>query len=131
MNPRQRVLLPLVICFVMLSVLILAASLIVPGTTVDYGVLMGGNCLFFLVSLIAFRMQRKALENTNPNAFVRSVMAGVMLKMFVCIAAVMAYMLLSGKYFNKPAVFISMVVYLVYLGVEVAVLMKLNKQKNA
>jgi hypothetical protein len=120
-----------VICFVILSALIFAASLIFPGTAIDYRVLMGGNCIFFFVSLVAFRIQRKALQNTNPNAFVRSVMAGVMIKMFVCIAAVMAYVLLSGKYFNKPAVFISMLLYLVYLGVEVAVLMKLNKQKNA
>lgn len=131
MNPRFKVLLPLVICFVILSALIFAASLIFPGTVIDYRVLMGGNCIFFFVSLIAFRIQRRALQNTNPNAFVRSVMAGVMIKMFVCIAAVMAYVLLSGKYFNKPAVFISMLLYLVYLGVEVAVLMKLNKQKNA
>jgi hypothetical protein len=128
---KFRVLLPLFVVFIFFSVLILLTKLFFANTGVDLLVLMAANCLFFLVSLIAFRIQQRAMVNTNPNAFVRSVMGGVMLKMFVCIAAVMLYVLLSGKNFNKPAVFISMVIYLVYLGVEVAVLMKLNKTKNA
>ncbi len=131
MDQRFRVVLSLVISFVLLSVIILVCGIIFKTAGVNYIVLMAANCLFFLVSLVALRMQRKAMANNNPNVFVRSVISGVMLKMFVCIAAVMAYVLLSGKYFNKPAVFISMVIYLVYLAVEVAVVLKLNKNKNA
>lgn len=131
MNQRFRVVLPLVISFVALSVIIFLGGIFFKTAGVDYIVPMAANCLFFLVSLVAFRMQRRAMANSNPNVFVRSVISGVMLKMFVCIAAVMAYVLLSGKYFNKPAVFIAMVIYLVYLGVEVAIVMKLNKTKNA
>ena len=54
-----------------------------------------------------------------------------MIKMFVCVIAVVIYVLLIGKAFNRPGVFIALVLYLVYLCVEVAVLMKLNKRKNA
>ena len=95
MNPRFTVLLPLVISFVILAVTIFLAGILFPGSGVNYTVLMAGNCLFFLLSLVAFRIQRKAMDNANPNAFIRSVMAGVMVKMFVCIVAVMAYVLFS------------------------------------
>ena len=131
MNPRFKILLPLVVTFFVLAVLIFLPGFFFSNSTINFTVLMIANCLFFLMSLIAFRIQLKAIRNANPNAFVRSVMAGVMIKMFVCIAAVMAYVLLSRFNFNKPAVFISMLLYLVYLVVEVVVLLKLNKRKNA
>jgi hypothetical protein len=131
MDKRPRPALPLLICFIALTVAILLTGYVLKVAGVNYIVLMAANCLFFLVSLLVLRMQRKAMTNKNPNVFVRTVISGVMIKMFVCIAAVMAYVLLSGKYFNKPSVFISMVIYLVYLGVEVSVVMKLNKNKNA
>ena len=131
MNPRSKILLPLLALFLLLAIAIVVIGLIFPDSGVDYRVLMGANCIFFLASLVVFRMQRKAMENVNPHVFVRSVMAGVMIKMFICVIAVIIYVLLIGKAFNKPGVFIALVLYLVYLCVEVAVLMKLNKRKNA
>ncbi len=94
-------------------------------------VLMGGNCLFFLVSLFVFRMQYVAMYNSNPNVFIRSVMGGMIIKVFACVIAVVAYYFISKAAFNKPAVYVSMVIYIVYLVVEVRTIMKLNKTKNA
>ena len=131
MNPRFAILFPLVLTFAVLSAILFLSAISFSAGGINFVVLMVANCLFFLMSLVAFRIQLKAMGNTNPNAFVRSVMAGVMIKMFVCIAAVIGYVLISGVHFNEPAVFISMILYLLYLVVEVAVLMKLNKRKNA
>lgn len=131
MNQRSKVVLPLVITFVLFTVILIFALLFLKDGKVDITVLIGANCLFFLTSLVAFSMQRKAMENSNPNVFIRNVMGTMMLKMLVCLAAVMAYVLGAGKNFNKPSVYISMLIYLVYLVVEVALVMKLNKRKNA
>ncbi len=76
-------------------------------------------------------MQRKALANSNPNVFVRSTMAGTMIKLFVLVGAFATYVMLSKKSINKPAVYISIALYFIYLAVEVAISLKLNKQKNA
>ena len=92
---------------------------------------MGGNCLFFLISLFVFRMQYRAMYNSNPQVFIRSVMGGMIIKVFGCLIAVVAYYFISGPAFNKPAVYICMVIYIVYLVVEVRTIMKLNKTKNA
>lgn len=131
MNPRFKSILPLFVCFCICTAVLFCCKLFMKDTGVDFNVLIAANCLFFLTSLLVFGMQRKAMVNSNPNVFIRSVMGGMMIKMFICIAAVMGYVMSSGKNLNKPAVYISMVIYLVYLVVEVALVMKLNKRKNA
>jgi hypothetical protein len=131
MNFRYRVLFPLFITFLVLTFIIVLANIFYAGGEIDYIVVMAANCLFFLISLFVFRMQFLAMHNSNPNVFIRSVMAGMIIKVFACVAAVIAYYLLSGNMFNKPAVYISMLIYLIYLVVEVRTIMKLNKTKNA
>lgn len=121
----------MIITFLVLSIIIFFGNLFYKERGIDYLVLMGGNCLFFLVSLFVFRMQHVAMFNSNPHVFIRSVMGGMIVKVFACVIAVVAYYFISKGAFNKPAVYISMVIYIVYLVVEVRTIMKLNKTKNA
>ena len=71
------------------------------------------------------------MKNANPNVFVRSVMGSMMIKMFIVVGVVFAYVAFSGGHYNKRGVFISLFFYLIYLAVEVYAVMKLNNQKNA
>jgi predicted membrane protein len=98
---------------------------------IDVVVLQGANAILYILSLITLNLQIKAMNNTNPNVFIRSVMGSMMIKMFIVVAIVFAYTILSGDHFNKRGIFISLFFYLIYLAVEVFSLMKLNKQKNA
>ncbi len=131
MNFSFKTVLPLFITFLILTLLCFAGNMFCSQSGINYLVIMGANCLFFLVSLLVFRMQYVALHNSNPNVFVRSVMGGTMLKMLFCVVAVVAYYFASRPAFNKPAVYISMIVYVIYLVVEVRAIMKQNKIKNA
>jgi hypothetical protein len=131
MNLSFKTVRPLFITFLVLSLLIFAGNLFFAEKGINYAVVMGGNCLFFLISLLVFRMQYKAMYHSNPQVFIRSVMSGTIIKMFGCLAAVIGYYLASRPAFNKPAVYISMIIYLVYLVVEVRTITKLNKTKNA
>lgn len=131
MNSGKKLLVPLVAIFVIFSGSLTASRHLLAKWGIDSDILIIANVLFFLISLAAFFMQKKALANSNPNVFVRSVMGGMLLKMFVVIAAVIVYRLVAGNNVNKVSVFASMFLYLLYLGVEVAVITKLNKQKNA
>ena len=131
MNQRSNVLSPLAVTFILFAAAIVLVWLFWKSTSIDFVVLLGANVLFFLVSIMAFRIQYAAMQNSNPNVFIRKVMSTMLLKMGIALIAVMAYVLIAGKSFNKPAVYISMLIYLVYLVVEVALVMKLNKRKNA
>ncbi len=131
MQNRRKHILPLIFLFVFLNALFLTAKSFLEKNGVDREVLIIANVLFFLISLVAFFLQRNALQKTNPHAFVRSVMGGMLIKMTVVIAAVVVYAVLSGGTYNQPAVFIALFMYIIYLTLEVAIVMKLNKNKNA
>jgi len=90
------------------------------------------NCLLFCLSTLILRIQQKGLNNKNPNAFIQSIMLGMLLKMFVCVIAVLIYVLISKSGINKNGLLLSMFLYLIYLAVEVSAISKINKQrKNA
>ena len=131
MNSQKKIIFPLFIIFLFLSASLFLSKAILGKWGIDYNVLLVANALFFLVSLGVFFMQKKALSHSNPNVFIRSVMAGMLIKMGVCVFAVIIYRLVAGNSVNKVSVFVAMFLYLLYLAVEVRVIMKLNRQKNA
>ena len=131
MIAKLKFFLPIIYLFIALSLLIFLFSAIIKIPDVDSAVLMVANTFFLLLTLIVFLMQQKALKNINPNVFVRSVLGGVLIKMFACILAIFVYRFLFKNSFNKISVIIAMFFYLFYLATEVAVLLKMNKQKNA
>ena len=130
MTPQNKIILPLLTVFVLTNITLYAVREIVTKWGIDFYVLFFANDIFFLLSLVAFFMQRKALGNSNPNVFIRSVMGGMLIKMFVTITAVIVYRLIAGNSVSKVSVFSAMFLYLLYLGVEVAIITKLNRQKN-
>ena len=130
MTARKTTIAPLVAIFLVLGGGLTATRSLLARWGIDYNVLIIANVLFFLISLLAFFMQQKALANRNPNVFIRSVMGGMLMRMFVCIAAIIVYWLVARNSVNKLSVFAAMILYLLYLGVEVAVITKLNKTKK-
>ena len=131
MDSQRKIILPLVTIFVIFSGSITACKSLLAKWGIDYSVLLIANIVFFLVSLLVFFMQKKALTNTNPNVFVRSVMGGILLKMAVCILGILVYRVIAGENMSKISVFAAMFLYLLYLGAEVSVITKLNKKRNA
>lgn len=131
MTASNRFVYPLLVVFTFLSGVIIGFSKALEKAGVDTTVLLGANGLFFLLNLVIFFIQRRALSHSNPNVFVRTVISGMMIKMFTCAIAVLAYVVLTGPGYNKKAVFISMFIYLIYLAVEVGTIMRLNKRSNA
>lgn len=125
-----KMLLPLLIIFIVLTIFILSATNLWQKYNIDANVLLGANFLFMGTGLLVFFMQKNALANKNPNVFIRSVIAGMMIKMFSTVLAVLAYVVLIGPTYNKKAVFISLFMYLIYLAAEVIAISKVNSNKN-
>ncbi len=125
-----KMLLPLLIIFVILTIFIIGASNLWLKYSIDKNVLLGANLLFMSTGILVFFMQKNALSNKNPNVFIRSVMAGMMIKMFSTILAVLAYVVIIGANYDKKAVFISLLMHLLYLAAEVTAISKENSKKN-
>ncbi len=131
MQNRDRKVFPLLFLFIILNAFLLTGHSFLVKQGIDVDVLIVANILFFLTNFISFFLQRRAMQNANPNVFVRSIMAGTMIKMLVVAGAFVVYLMLAGKAVNKPAVYVSISLYFLYLAVEVAIVMKMNKNKNA
>ncbi len=121
---------PFILIFVLLNAFVFGSRSWLQHRGVDADVLLIANILFLLLAIAAFMLQRKAMNNPNPNVFVRGVISTMMIRMFIVAIAAVAYALLAGETFNRPAVFISLFIYLLYLAAEVGVIMKLNRSKN-
>ena len=131
MKAKGNLLLPLLLVFIICNGFFISAKTLLAKWGIDNGVLIIANSLFLLLALLTFFIQLRALQNKNPNVFIRSVMAGMMIKMFTCIIAIFIYWFIMKDKFSKASVIAAMFVYLIYLVIEVMLITKLNRQKNA
>jgi hypothetical protein len=131
-NQNNKIFLPVILVFVILNGLIITFKTFLENNGFDRDFLITANLLLFILSLAAFYLQRKAIQSNNPNAFVRGVYTAMILKLFVCMIAVAVYAFIKRSNINKPALFTSMGIYILYTSFEVAGLMKVaRKKKNA
>jgi hypothetical protein len=131
MRSGTKEVLPFILIFIVFNNFFLFGKNFLAKWGLDHLVLIIANSLFFLINILVYAMQKKALKNANPNVFIRSVMAGMMIKMAICIIAIMIYALVFKNTFSKYSVFAAMFLYFIYLAVEVRAATKLNKQRNA
>jgi hypothetical protein len=125
---KNRSLVPLVLLFVILNALFISGAGLLRQWNADKNVLIIGNSILFAITLVSYLLAKRSLKNSNPNVFVRAVIGGIMIKLFVAIIATFVYTATSKVQINKPALFTCMGLYLVYTFIEVSVLTKELKQ---
>jgi len=121
---------PLVIAFLILGGLILAFRTQLEQLGFDWQVLSGGNLFVYLVTVFSMQMLSRGLHAENTHVFLRNAYGGIMLKLFACAIGAFIYILASGDKINKPSLFACMGFYLVYTGIELAVIMKQSKARK-
>lgn len=122
---------PLLFLFILLNAFFLTAKDFLLKQGINQEVLIGGNLILFVATALSFYISYRSIRSTNPHASVRSLYGSFMIKFFIIVIAAFVYILTAKKNLNKPALFISMGLYLVYTVVEVASLQKLLRQKKA
>jgi len=120
---------PVILLFIILNALFLTGRSTLEGWNVDQKVLIAGNILLFVITLISFLLAQRGLKSSNTHVFIRAVIGSIMIKLFVSIIAAFIYISIFKKQINKPALFACMGLYLVYTFLEVSVLNKQLKQK--
>jgi hypothetical protein len=96
---------------------------------VDAIVLIVGNGFVYLLTAASFWLVSNGLKSKSTTSFMGSVYSSFMLKLILSAVVVVAYVRLSEGKANMPAVFICMVLYLIYTFLEVSELMKLLRKK--
>jgi hypothetical protein len=115
--------LPITILLVVLYNKIIQAHL-------DPVVLIVGNVILYLITAVAVYFHQRGSLDKNPNVFFRAVYASMLLRMFICIIAVVFYAILSGNSINKYSLLLCFVFYFVYVFVEVRQIFSLLKKTS-
>jgi hypothetical protein len=92
--------------------------------------LLAANLLLFCLSQLAFFIQMRGLKSVNINAFIRSVYASLLIKIFIVIIALAIYLFMTKGKINRPSLFTSMALYILYTFIEVRQLMKISRRKT-
>jgi hypothetical protein len=129
-NKRQRKpWWPIAIVFILSNSLIIAAKRWEATLKMDSDILLIGNVVLFLATLVSFILYMRSLKNNQAQAFLRYIYSGMFLKMLICLFAAFIY-IASTNNVNKPALFGCMFLYFVYTFVEVSILLRLSKQQK-
>ena len=125
---RSRGFLPVVLFFILLNVFFITGKKMLDRWGADQDVLIIGNLILFVITLISFLLTKRGISHNNPNVFVRSVYGSMMVKLFGGMIAAFIYISMNKGNLNKPAFFTCMGLFLVYTFMEVGVLMKMLKE---
>lgn len=93
-----------------------------------FNVMMGANILMLILSTASYFMVTQQIKN-RPQAFIRGVYSGTFLKLFVCMASVLLYVMINKKDIHKPTLFVLFGIYAVYSVVETTILSKMARVK--
>jgi len=113
-----------------LTVILFLLKISVKGMESDFNVLLAGNIVLFLATVISFIAYGKSLQSNNPHVFLKFIYAGIFSKMIVCLVAAMVYIFMARGNVSKFGLFGCFVLYIIYTFVEVKILTQLSKQQK-
>ncbi|ANE50183.1 hypothetical protein [Flavisolibacter tropicus] len=128
MQNRRRPLFVILFLFIALNAFFISGKSMLARWGADQNVLIIGNLILFLVTIVSALIAIRSLKSTNPHAFVRGVFGSITIKLFACMIAALVYIAIYKKDLNKPALFALMGLYLLYTFLEVSSLTKLLKK---
>jgi hypothetical protein len=117
--------------FLVVSGLFIFLNNLSPAISFDLVVVLSGNFILLAATLISFLFYRKSLQNNRGQYIVRMMYSALLAKMFICLIAITAYIMVKRSGVDKLAIMLCLGLYLIYTFVELSVLMQLSKaQKN-
>jgi Ca2+/Na+ antiporter len=125
-----RPLFPVILLFVLLNAFFISGRTLLEKWSIDREVLIVGNLILFVVTLLSFWLGQRGLRSGNVQAFIRSIYASFIVKFFIIAVAAFIYIVAVKKNVNRPALIACMCLYLVYTFLEVSILMKMAKEKK-
>src|ERR1700759_1567583 len=121
---------PLILLFVGLTLVFFLLRMSYHDVPVDYRVLMGGNCIIFIVGIISSEMNTRAMKHQQTQGFLRLVYGAFIFKFFVLAIAAFIYIAVFKKMISKPALFGCLGLYFIYTFIEMRYVMKMSKKPN-
>ncbi|MEP6726162.1 MAG: hypothetical protein ABJC98_10120 [Bacteroidota bacterium] len=127
---KNRVMVPLVIVFCIITALLIMGKKQLSQWGVDPMLVIIGNMLLFAVSLSSLLLYQRAMAHPTTIGFLRNTYSGLFLKLLVCIIAIMIYVILVKEHVNKQGIIACIFLYFLYSLLEMRSLMQWNKARR-
>lgn len=123
----RKALIPLVLVFILINSGLLFTRTSLTEMGLDVSVLMTANILLFLIFFISLWLHLRSMANSSTHVFMRNMYSGMLLKLFGGAIAAFVYIYLFREKVNKPALFGSMAIYILYTIIELRSVLKQSK----
>jgi len=120
---------PINLIFIVINSLLVFLRFSITDFAAIFRVLIVGNLVLFIATALSFRLYVKGINATGTHGFIRGVYSAMMLKMVICIAAVLVYAF-GFKPVDKIAVAVFFALYFIYTFAEIKIITRLNKEKK-
>lgn len=121
---KQLFTISIVILFIALSIILFILYKADPAFS--FPVLETGNAIMVALSFSSFMLINKQ-AGKNGSAFVRGVSGSSLLKLMVCMIAILVYVAINRSHIHKPSIFILMAIYAVYSATETILLSRMAR----
>ncbi len=121
---------PILFFFIVITGAVLALENILQKNETDPIVLLAGNTVIFIATLLSFLIYYRSLKKAASTGVLRGLYMSFIVKFFLCLLAAFCYIMIEKKNINKPALFISMGLYIFYTIIEVATLQKIMRSSK-
>jgi hypothetical protein len=129
-NSMIRTVMPVLLIFVAVTLICLSMPRLLSNWSIDAMVLLAGNIILFIATLVSFMFYRRSLSNNHAPFFMRMIYSAMFAKMMICMISAFIYIVTYKKNVSKGAIFACMFLYFVYTFVELSVVLKLSKEKK-
>ena len=129
-NKRRKPWWPIIVVYVISTAIFITGKKWAATYHADSDILIIGNTVLMVATLISFFLYQRSLGNNQPQAFLKYIYGGMFLKMIICLLAAFIYIAMADNGVNKPALFGCMFLYFVYTFIEVSILLRLSKQQK-
>lgn len=126
----MKMLAPQIIVFAVLNLFFVFGKSWLQANGLDVNLLLGGNLLLFILSIISFLLLRRSVIAAAPQSFIRNFYLSFMIK-FLLVAVTILIYAKTRESVNRLSIIICMALYIVYTFIEVRTILKESKKQNA
>jgi hypothetical protein len=129
-KPSAGRFLPIILIFLIVTVVTVVFPSFLENRGIDPDVLLIGNMVLVSATALSFVFYLRSLNNNHAPFFIRMIYSAMFTKMMICLVTAFIYIVTYQKNVSKGAIFACMFLYFVYTFIELAVILKLSKDKK-
>jgi hypothetical protein len=125
-----RIMWPVLFIFILSTALFVLFRSVLTTIGVDVKALLAGNIILFIATFFALVLFLRAMHTTSPHVIMRMTYSALGLKLLICAATMLVYVVVKGKDINRGAVFACLGLYCIYTFIEVKMLLRQGRQQK-